>query len=110
MAVEEGDNPALPIASVQLLLPAYRLRFFRPASTALRLLYGDTRVAPPSYDLALLAPRVLGAPAAETSLAPESAAAASQTRNLVTPGIFWAIIALAVAVLLAVLASLVRRS
>ena len=48
MVVEEGDNSPLPITGVQLLLPTYRLRFFRPASVTLRLLYGDDRVAAPS--------------------------------------------------------------
>ena len=77
----------------------------------LRLLYGDDRVAPPSYDLALLAPRVLGAAAAEASLAPEPGVVASAPgTNLVAPWIFWALIALAVVALLAVLVSLVRRS
>jgi hypothetical protein len=111
MVVEEGDNSPLPIAGVQLLLPTYRLRFFRPASVTMRLLYGDDRVAPPSYDLALLAPRVLGAAATDASLAPEAGVVASAPgTNLVAPWIFWALIALAVVALLAVMVSLVRRS
>jgi hypothetical protein len=110
MVVEEGDNSALPITGVQLLLPTYRLRFFRPASATLRLLYGDDRVGAPSYDLALLAPRVLGAAATEATLAPEPAGATAPVNGLVAPRIFWALIALAVVALLAVLTSLVRRS
>jgi len=110
LVIEEGDNSALPIASVQLLLPTYRLRFFRSASVTLRLLYGDDRVAPPSYDLALLAPRVLGAPATAASLAPEAGIATTATDRLIAPRAFWALIVLAVVALLAILISLVRRS
>jgi len=109
MVVEEGDNSPLPVGSVQLLLPTYRLRFFRSASVTLRLLYGDDRVAPPSYDLALLAPRVLGAPAAAASLAPEASVAAHSTEGLIAPRMFWALIVFAVVALLAILTSLVRR-
>ena len=43
-----------------MLLPAYRLRFFREQGAALRLAYGRTDLAPPRYDLALLAPQLLG--------------------------------------------------
>ena len=104
MVVEEGDNSPLPIAGVQLLLPTYRLRFFRPASVTLRLLYGDDRVAPPSYDLALLAPtgargrRDRGLAGARARLV-----ASVPGNGLVAPWIFWALIALAVVALLAVL-------
>jgi hypothetical protein len=94
---------------VQLLLPTYRLRFFRSASVTLRLLYGDDRVAPPSYDLALLAPRVLGAPATAASLAPEAGIATTATDRLIAPRAFWALIVLAVVALLAILTSLLRR-
>ena len=110
MVIEDGDNSALPIAAVQLRLPTYRLRFFRPASTPLRLLYGDDRAAPPSYDLALLAPSVLGAAAVDASLGPETGGPPRAGNRLVTPRVFWALIALAVVALLAILASLVRRS
>jgi len=108
MVVEEGDNSPLPIASVQLLLPTYRLRFFRSASVTLRLLYGDDRVAPPSYDLALLAPRVLGAPAIAVSVAPEGGVAAHAPDSLIAPRVFWTLIVLAVVALLAILRSLLR--
>lgn len=109
MVVEEGDNSPLPIASVQLLLPTYRLRFFRSASVTLRLLYGDDRAAPPSYDLALLAPRVLGAPAIAGSLAPEAGVGPPAADHLIAPRVFWTLIVLAVVALLAILTSLLRR-
>jgi hypothetical protein len=58
--VDEGDNAPLPIETARLLLPAYRIRFFRDGSTRLRLAYGRTDLDRPKYDLALLAPQVLG--------------------------------------------------
>ena len=64
----------------------------------------------PGYDLALLAARVLGAAATEASLAPEPGVAAPAADGLIAPRMFWALIALAVVALLAVLTSLVRRS
>src|SRR5260370_38763233 len=62
--VEEGDNSPLPIATVRLLLPSYRLRFFRESGASLRLAYGRVDLTPPRYDLALLAPQVFGTAAA----------------------------------------------
>lgn len=67
VVVDEGDNAPLPIASAQLLLPSSALRFYHPG-TPLSLLYGNRRATVPRYDIALLAPRLFGAPARELSL------------------------------------------
>ena len=64
VVVEEGDNSTLPITTARLLLPAYRLRLFRESGASLRLAYGRADLTAPSYDLALLAPRVFGVSAA----------------------------------------------
>lgn len=69
LAIEDGDNSPLPLVSARLFLPAYRLRFFRPPSTELRLCCGQAGLAAPRYDIALLAPRLLGASAHETTAA-----------------------------------------
>jgi len=61
LTVHEGDNPPLPIQSVRLLLPSYRLRFFAADRSTLRLIYRNPTIAAPQYDLALVAPRVLDA-------------------------------------------------
>ncbi|HXW07021.1 MAG TPA: DUF3999 family protein [Vicinamibacterales bacterium] len=109
LVVDEGDNPALPIASARLLLPQYRLRFFHPNDSTLRLVYGQADAEPPRYDLALLAPQVMGAPAAEIGAAPEpDAGGASATPALLSPVAFWLLLGISVLVLLGLIARLVR--
>jgi uncharacterized protein DUF3999 len=110
LVVDEGDNSPLPIANVQLLLPSYRLRFVRPASAA-RLVYGSNVVEAPRYDLALLAPTVLAAPAAEVTMAAEGETKTDATPvPLVSPLMFWAILGAAVCVLLGVLVVVLRKA
>jgi hypothetical protein len=110
LVVDEGDNSPLPIGEARLLLPSYRLRFYRPASTDLRLVYGRNDLSAPQYDLALLAPMVMGAEAGEITAGTESAStAAAQAASLVSPGLFWAFLGTAILVLGAVLFRLVRQ-
>ena len=110
MLVEEGDNTPLPITSARILLPAYRLRFFREPGATLRLAYGRQDLTPPSYDLALLAPQVLGVAATEVEAASEPAAqSAASSATLVSPLLFWAALVVAVIVLLGLIARLLRK-
>ncbi|HLY38040.1 MAG TPA: DUF3999 family protein [Candidatus Binatia bacterium] len=112
VAIDDGDNSRLPVAPPRLLLPARRVRLFRVSDEPLRLLYGAPGLSAPRYDLALLAPRVLGASANEIAPAPETGAGeapASAAGGTATERrVFWAALALAVAVLLGVLARLLR--
>jgi hypothetical protein len=108
VVVEEGDNATLPITRAALLLPSYRLRFYRQDAGALRLLYGRDDLAVPRYDLALLAPQVMGGEARETTAALPDTPAASGAA-FVSPRVFWAFLAGAVLVLLALVARLVTR-
>jgi hypothetical protein len=106
VVIDEGDNAPLPLRDPTLLLPAYRLRFFRDGHTPLSLLYGRPELTPPRYDLALLAPRLLGAPAQDVVSGPENGAA---NVTGVTPTIvFWSALALAVLVLVVLIARLLR--
>jgi len=109
IVVDEGDNSALPITSVQLLLPSYRLRFVRPASAA-RLVYGSASIDTPRYDLALLAPSVLGAAVADVSMSPEAETKAAVEAQLISPRMFWVVLAVAVVALLGVLVALLRKT
>jgi hypothetical protein len=109
LMVEEGDNSPLPLDPPSLLLPSYRLRFFRDADAGLTLLYGNPRAGTPRYDIALLAPRLLGAPATEASMGPEQSAARAAPSTF--PGwIFWIVLAGAVVAMLLLIARLVRQS
>ena len=108
LVVDEGDNAALPIDRARLQLPSWRLRYVAPEGAALQLLYGRKDLQPPRYDLALLAPRLMGAAATEVTAAPESARAA--TAALVSPRWFWIILAVAVLLLLGLIVRLARRA
>jgi uncharacterized protein DUF3999 len=126
VVIDEGDNRPLAITRAQLLLPSWRVRFFSPPSQgsgesqrstagdgpaqSLSLLYGHDQLPPPRYDLALLAPVVMGAEALEVQAGPEPAAASSASPVLVTPRMFWIGLGVAVVVLLAVIARLVVGS
>ena len=107
LAIAEGDNSALPLAAPELLLPSWHVRLFRPGPEELRVVYGNRALAPPRYDLSLLAPSVLASPARETALAGEQERAPSQTEVL-RPRAFWALMLGAVLVLLGLIVHLVR--
>ena len=92
------------------MLPTYRLRFYQPAG-AVRLMYGQRDLEAPKYDLALLAPQVMGSVAAVATAGPESAeAAASATgrSSVISPLTFWILLGGAVLVLVALIVRLVR--
>jgi len=103
--VDEGDNQALPLSPPRLLLPAYRLRFFRDTDAPCLLLYGQDDLAPPRYDLALLTPRLAGAPAHEIAPGPERPAPPPAT-STIPPILFWAVLILSVTVLLVIVVRL----
>ena len=109
LIVEEGDNTLLPISGARLLLPAYRMRLFRAPGQSLRLAYGRTDLSPPSYDLALLAPRVFGVSAVDVPPGPEREGRAGGAAALISPRLFWVILIGAVIVLLGLIARLVRK-
>jgi hypothetical protein len=75
----------------------------------LQLAYGRTDLAPPNYDLALLAPRVFGVSAVEVAPGPERDEGAGGAAGVVPPRVFWGILISAVVVLLGLSARLVRK-
>ena len=110
VVIDEGDNAPLPISAVRLLLPSYRVRFYQPAGSPLRLLYGRNDLQAPQYDLALLATSVMGAPAAETTMAAAAQGRAGAPDALVSPRTFWVVLSGAVLVLLTLIVRLIRSS
>jgi hypothetical protein len=108
IVVQEGDNAALPIGQVRLLLPAYRLRFFYDGASPLRLAYGQPDLEAPRYDLSLLAPQLLGVSAAEISPDPELPGASAVDASWLSPRVFWALLALATLALLGLIVRLFR--
>ena len=105
LVVNEGDNAPLPVATATLQMPAVALRFYNPGSP-LTLLYGNSQATAPQYDLALLAPRVLGEPARDLELDALPAAVAGETSSLDVK-IFWIALVVVTLVLLVVLARLI---
>jgi len=109
--VDEGDNAPLPIDAARLLLPAYRIRLYRGTGTALRVAYGRRDLTQPQYDLALLAPQVLGATARDVRLdAERPAGSAAGTAALVSPRLFWLALAIAVVVLVGFIVRLLKQA
>lgn len=106
LRVDEGDNAPLPITSAQLLLPSYALRFFSNGRP-LTLLYDDPAASPPRYDLALLAPRLLGESAREVTMMPLTVPGKATARK--ERVIFWGVIAAATVILLVTLARLLGK-
>jgi hypothetical protein len=109
LLVDEGDNQPLPLASPELLLPAFRLRFFRTAGQKLSLLYGRKDLGAPRYDLALLAPRLAGTISDEVPLGAEQAIAAAAPAVSAQGKIFWGALIGAVLVLLALIARMLSK-
>jgi hypothetical protein len=87
-------------------LPAYRLRFFRDGRTPLTLLYGRSDLGAPRYDLAVLAPRLLGASATDVLPGPEHDVA--RVTGVTPTIVFWCALSLAVLALLVLIARLLR--
>ncbi len=108
LLIEEGDNAPLPLDPPHLLLPAHRLRFFYPANAHLTLLYGQPDLPPPRYDLALLAPQLLGQTAHEINLGSEPRQAAEADPDATGKKIFWGALVGAVLVLLLILGRMLR--
>jgi hypothetical protein len=111
LTVDEGDNAPLPITGVRLLLPSYRLRFYRPAGSAgssLRLVYGRADLPPPQYDITLLARHVMGSDAEEVAL--DAAPAPTSRDAFMSRPMFLGLLGAAVLVLLAIIARLVATA
>jgi hypothetical protein len=108
LVVDEGDNSRLPITAPTLLLPTYRLRFYRDrADETLSLLYGNAGLGAPTYDIALLAPELVGAPATEVAPGGEAAGAAAAAGRI--PQIaFWAVLGAAVLAMVALIVRLLK--
>jgi hypothetical protein len=107
VVIEEGDNSPLPITAVSLLLPTQRLRFFNQAN--LSLYYGQKDIEAPRYDLAILAPRLIGEPAEEIQLGPEVEVAPVKPKSL-SVRLFWGILIVAVVSLLGLIARLIKKA
>ncbi len=109
LIVDEGDNSPLQLGNPKLYLPTYRLRFLRRNEEQLWLMYGQDGLAAPRYDLALLAPRVLGARVPEVGLSDVEEELPIVGVSRVGTIVFWCALVLALLVLFGLVARLLRR-
>jgi len=89
-------------------MPSYRLRLYRERNASLRLADGRSDVSAPRYDLALLAPQLLGVPATEVIPGGEQPGQAVAAAATISPRIFWVAMSIAIIVLLGLVARLLR--
>jgi hypothetical protein len=108
LLVDEGDNAPLALESATLLLPGFAVRFVRSDASPLTLYYGDESVSAPRYDLALLRPYLVDAPATEIAPGPERRHAAPVAPASLSMRLFWGVLVGAVLVLLVLIARLLR--
>lgn len=110
--IDNGDNPPIALADVQAEYPVVRL-LFRADAHPLQLHYGFDNAAPPRYDLALVAPRLLESEKFTATLGPEEAAEPGGARAIfagMRSGVLlWSALGLVVIVLLVVIARLLPK-
>jgi hypothetical protein len=102
--IENGDNAPLAVAGAQIHVPFVRIDFLPPPGEPVTLLSDNPQASAPRYDFAMVADRVLSAPAQPAALGP--AAAAPAPAGL--PGWFWAAVAGAALLVVAALARTLR--
>jgi Protein of unknown function (DUF3999) len=108
LMIDEGDNAPLSLERPALLLPSYRIRFYRPDGAQLSLVYGRDDLGPPEYDLELVARQVLDDSANELAAGPERGSDAARSPAFISPPVFWTILGFALAVLLGIIFKLIR--
>lgn len=107
---DNGDNPAIALGSVQVTYPVVRLIFKTAETTGFELAYGNERAAAPSYDLSLVAGRLLTAPRHVATF--ESSSVTSTNRGpggLKSGVLFWSALSLVVVVLLVAISRMLPK-
>jgi hypothetical protein len=114
LETENGDNPPIELEQFTAFYPATRLLFKAKADDRLFLYYGNPRVAPPSYDLSLVAGELLAADRAVATLGPEQQLRKLSWAESQAPGkggiLFWGVLAVVVVGLLVVISRLLPKS
>jgi hypothetical protein len=114
LETENGDNPPVALEKFQMFYPATRILFKAKSDDDLYLYYGNPRVAPPRYDLSLVAGQLLAAGKNVASLSAEEQLKKSSWHENQMPGrggvLFWGILAMVVVVLLIIISRLLPKS
>jgi hypothetical protein len=114
LETDNGDNPPLELEHLSVYYPVTRLLFKARTNDTLQLCYGNPQAAAPGYDLRLVAGQLLAADKSTATLAGEELLQKTVVREHPHPGtggvVFWGMLALVVAGLLAVIASLLPKT
>jgi hypothetical protein len=114
LETENGDNPPIELEKFAVFYHATRLLFKARADDEFFLYYGNPRVAPPNYDLSLVAEQLLAAEKKTASLAGEEQLKKASWRENHASGqgglVFWGVLGLVVIVLLIIIARLLPKS
>ena len=114
LETDNGDNPPIELENFTAFYPATRILFKAKPDDELFLYYGNPQVAPPSYDLSLVAEQLLTAEKNVASLFAEEQLRKSSWYRDQMPGqggvLFWGILALVVVVLLFIISWLLPKS
>jgi hypothetical protein len=114
LETENGDNPPVELENFRLFYPATRVLFKAGLNDGPLLYYGNARAAAPRYDLSLVANELLAADKTAATLGAEEQLQKSSWRENQIPGkggvLFWAVLALVVVVLLAIISRLLPKS
>ena len=109
---DNGDNPPLTLAPVQVVYPVVRLIFKTESTNGFALAYGNPAANAPRYDLSLVAAKLLTSPRNVASADASEAESTGATRpfaGLNGGYVFWIALGLVVVVLLAVVAKLLPK-
>jgi hypothetical protein len=105
--IVDGDNAPLVVSNVTADVTRRRLNFVFEENDELRLLSAGSAVVAPTYDLALIAERVLSSPAEPATLGPPHPLVAAPKK---TPPWFWVFVFAAAIVLLMALARTLKQT
>jgi hypothetical protein len=110
---DNGDNPAIVLGSVTATYPVTRL-LFKADAAPLALHYGNRQIAPPRYDLSLVATQILAAEKNIATLGPEEKTKSDGWTKTALGGgragiIFWAVLGVVVIALLVIVAKLLPK-
>ena len=114
LETENGDNPPVELEKFRVFYPATRVLFKANSASTVFLYYGNSRVPPPRYDVSLVAGQLFLADKSPASLGAEERLKKPSWAEGRTPGkagpVFWGILAVVVAGLLAIISRLVPKA
>jgi hypothetical protein len=114
LETENGDNLPIQLEQFNAFYPATRVIFKAGPQDQLFCYYGNPHASPPSYDLSLMASELMTAERSTATLSDEQQLKRDSRSLGGTPNsggiVFWAILALVVVILLAIIARLLPKT